>query len=228
MSSVAQFTYRHNCCNITKNFRKMTRPAIPDNYQDAVIIFRVIFKKFSYVSVRTYACSPPSYHSIFNFIPGSKGKLQFLQIILKDMCKTGCHCDALFDVFAENMHPFMSREHENALSQKWASPNNYWKYFFMKSMIMIRIFQHKNFPSVRCGGLVLLCPDFQKRFEEKMEQKSSFKFDWQRHMHLQKFFENIHQKSNQLHTSAIRRLFDEDENFFSIWYNKLIIGFQKL
>lgn len=150
----------------------MTRPAIPDNYQYAVIIFRVIFKKFSYASDRTYACSPPSYHSIFNFIPGSKGKLQFLQIILKDMCKTGCHCDALFDVFAENMHPFMSREHENALSQKWASPNNYWKYFFMKSIIMIRIFQHKNFPSVRCGGLVLLCPDFQKNdFRRKWSKK---------------------------------------------------------
>jgi len=226
-SCIPQFSYRHNCCNITKNFRTYTRPAIPDNYQDAVIAFGVFFEEYSYAIDRTYACSPPSYHSIFNFIPGSKGKLQFLQIILEDMCKTGCHCNALFDVFAENMNPFMSREHENALRQKWASPNNYWKYFFQKSMIMIRVFQHKNFPSVSCGRLVLLCPDFQKQIEQKMEQKSGFESYQGRHRHLKKYLENIHEKSNQLHTSAIRRLFDGDENFFSKWYNKLNAFFSR-
>lgn len=224
---IPQFTYRHNCCNITKNYRTSTRPAIPDNYQDAVIVFRVFFEKYSYASDRACAGLPPSYHSIFKFIPGSMGKLQFLQIILKDMCKTGCHCDALFDVFAENMRPFMNREHEDALSKNFASPNNYWKYFFQKSMMMIRIFQHKTFPSVSCGGLVLLCPDFQKRIEEKMEQKSGFKSYQGRHRHLKKYLEGINHASNQLHSNAIGRLFYEDEIFFSKWKNDIDLFFNR-
>jgi len=226
-SCIPQFSYRHHCCNITKNFQTKTRPVIPDNYPDAVIVFRVFFEEYSYASDRAYAGSPPSYHSIFKFIPGFEGKLRFLRTILKDMCKTGCHCDALFDVFAENMHAFMSREHENALRRNFFSPNNYWKYFFQKSMIMIRVFQHKNFPSVSCGRLVLLCPDFQKQIEQKMEQKSGFESYQRRHHHLKKYLENINQASNQLHSSAIQRLLNENENFFSRWYNDLNTFFHR-
>jgi hypothetical protein len=202
---------------------------IPANYLDMLIVFRVLFETFSFKVDDYWTCevSPPSFHSIFWIIPGHKGKLEFLQTVLKYMCKTCCHCEALLDVFAENMHPFMQREHENALSRGWRSPNNYWKYFFLKSMMMIRLFQHNNFPSVSCGKVVLLCPGFQKTVEEKMEQKHGFKFDWERHKYLQKYFNNINQESNDFHSNAIRRLFEADLNFFSTWNNDLNAFFHR-
>lgn len=204
---------------------------IPANYLDMLIVFRVLFETFSFKVDDYWTCavSPPSFHSIFWIIPGHKNKLQFLQTVLKYMCKTYCHCEALFDVFAENMHPFMQREHENALSLRWMSPNNYWKYFFQKSMIEIRKYQHTTFPSVSCGKVVLLCPGFQKTVEEKMEQKHGFNFasTWARHKYLQKYFNNINQESNENHSNAIRRLFEADLNFFSTWNNDLNAFFHR-
>jgi hypothetical protein len=225
---IPEFSYRSylNITDVTRLF-KYNVPRIPDNYLDALIVFRVLFETFYFAVNRTYAGVPPSFHSIFRIIPGSKCKLQFVQIVLNDMCKTYCHCEALFDVFAENMHPFMQREHEYALSRRWMSPNNYWKYFFQKSMIEIRIFQHTTFPSVSCGKVVLLCPGFQKKVEEKMEQKHGFKFDWERHKYLQNYFNDINQKSNEHHSSAIRRLFAADPNFFLTWNNELNAFFHR-
>ena len=193
-------------------------PVIPEKYNVAVIVFRVLFETFYYAQDSWTAASPPSVHSAFMFIREVKGKLQFLQIVLEKMCKSSCHCDALFDVFFENVEIFI---------QKSSKPANYWKYFFLKSMMMIRIFQHKYFPSGGDCALVLLCPDLQKKIEEKMEQKSGFKHPWQRHEHLQRYLSTINQKSDDLHSSAILRLFAEDPNFFSKWLDVLNAFFHR-
>lgn len=210
---IPTFRYRE-ITNIVDLFESImySFPVIPEKYNVAVIVFRVLFETFNYAQDSWTAASPPSVSSAFMFIRELKGKLRFLKIILEKMCKSSCHCDALFAVFSENFRIF---------KQKSSRIENYWKYFFLKSMMMIRIFQHTNFPSGEDRAMVLLCPGFQQKVLEKMEQKSGFKDTRQRHLHLHRYLSTINQKSNDLHSSAIRRLIKADPNFFSTCYNIL-------
>jgi hypothetical protein len=196
--------------NIIRIFELQSLPAIPDNYQVALIVFRVLFETFSYAKDPWTAYSPPRVHSVFMFIREVKGKFRFLQIILKEMCKSSSHCEALFAVLSENFKIFKNKSPRT---------ENYWKYFFLKSMMMIRIFQHKYFPSAGDCALVLLCPDLQKKIVEKIEQKSGFRHPHDRHRHVRNYLGYINKRPNEIHSRAIQRLFNMEPNFFSTWDN---------
>ena len=90
-SCIPQFRFMDEY-NIIRIFERKLLPAIPDNYQVALIVFRVLFETFFYAKDPSTAASPPSVHSVFMFIREVKGKLRFLQIVLKEMCKSSCHC----------------------------------------------------------------------------------------------------------------------------------------
>jgi hypothetical protein len=201
------------CRGLVEKFKYCSLPAIPlDNYPVALIVFRVLFEQFSYAKDRFTAASPPKVNSVFMFILELKGRLRFLQIILKEMCKSSCHCDALFAVFAENVEKFKERS---------SFTENYMKYFFLRSMMMIRIFQHKYFPAGGDRALVLLCPDVQREVVEKIEQKSGFKFPHDRHRHVRNYLGEINKGPNEHHSRAIQRLLRTDPSFFSTWFDAL-------
>ena len=187
-----------------------------DKYPDAYEVFKVLFDTFSYGEDRWTAASPPRLHSIFMFFPNIKGKLKCLRIFLSQMCKANSHYEALFDVFVENYGVFRHK-----------SCRNHWKYFFLNSLMMIRIFQWKHFPSGDCET-VLLTQNLKRIVRQKIEQKSGFASCFQRHFHLRKYFSRMNRLPNEKHSNAIRSLIESDPTFFSTAIEHLNVFFSRL
>lgn len=197
--------------DLTKDLHGTFILELPKNFEDSCTLFRVFFESISHpqVTSRCYPYNPIVFSNIFMAVKKFKARLNVFRTILTKTCQEYFHYEALFAVMCEVLnHPLYLNDQSE-------------RFFILKSMIILRIEQRRQFPPKPDSVLTHLCDSSLDKIMEMMFKTHGMKDreETRRVMESDLRFFNVYY--HETYSKLIRLILQSDPKFFEIWEPEL-------
>jgi hypothetical protein len=191
--------------DLAKDLCRLVLLKLPKNFEDSRALFRVFFERISHPQVtrRRYPHNPIVFSNIFMAITKSKVRLNVFRTILTKICQEYFHYEALFAVLCHVLHHPVYFNYQSE------------RFFILKSMIVTRIEQRRQFPPKPDSVLTHICEESLNMIIEMMFKKHGIKDreETRRAMNSELRY-GFNAYWNKKNSERIRPIFEADPNFF--------------
>lgn len=192
---------------LTKDLHGLVILEMPENFEDSCILFRVFFERISnpQVTSRRYPYEPIVFSNIFMAVNKFKARLNVFKTILTYTCREYFHYEALFAVMCEVLNDPVYYNYQSE------------RFFILKSMIILRIEQRRQFPPKPDSVLTYLCEESLDKIIEMMFKKHGMKGREETRRVMEFGLKYFNVFYNEKYSEQITRILQSDPKFFETW-----------
>jgi hypothetical protein len=193
--------------NITYDLHGTFILQLPKNFEGSYTLFHVFFEKISHpqVTCRCYPHDPIQFSNIFMAIKKFKPRLNVFKTILAKICQEYFHYEALFAVMCEVLN--------NPVYFNYQSE----RFFILKSMIITRIEQRRQFPPKPDSVLTHLCDESLDKIMKMMFKNHGMKNREETRQEMEIRLKYFNTSWNEKYSEQITHILQSDPKFFETW-----------
>lgn len=193
--------------NLAKDLHRTSILELPKNFEDSCTLFGVFFKRISNprVTSRRYPYNPIVYSNIFMAVKKMKARINVFRTILTNTCREYFHYEAFFAVMCEVLN--------NPVYFNYQSE----RFFILKSMIILRIEQRRQFPPKPDSVLTHLCDSSLDKIMEMMFKTHGMKDREETRRVMESDLRCFNVYYHETYSKPIRLILQSDPKFFEIW-----------
>lgn len=193
--------------NLTNDLHGTFILELPENFEDSFTLFRVFFERISHPQVtrRRYPHNPIVFSNIFMAIKKFKARINVFKTILTKICQEYFHYEALFAVLCHVLnHPV----YFNYQSER---------FFILKSMIITRIEQRRQFPPKPDSVLTHLCDESLDKIMKMMFKNHGMKDREETRQEMGIRLKYFNAYYHETYSEQITHILRSDPKFFETW-----------
>ena len=193
--------------NLTHDLHRTSILELPENFEDACTLFRVLFERISnpQVTSRRYPYNPIEFSNIFMAVKNFKARLNVFKTILTKICQEYFHYEALFAVMCEVLDHPVYFNHQSE------------RFFILKSMIILRIEQRRQFPPKPDSVLTHLCDSSLDKIMEMIFKTHGMKNREETRQVMGSDLKYFNVYYHEKYSEQITRILQSDPKFFEKW-----------
>jgi hypothetical protein len=180
---------------------------LPENFENSCILFRVFFERISHPQVtrRRYPHNPIVFSNIFMAVNKFKARINVFKTILRKTCQEYFHYEALFAVMCEVLDHPVYFNHQSE------------RFFILKSMIILRIEQRRQFPPKPDSVLTHLCDSSLDKIMEMIFKTHGMKDREETRQVMGSDLKYLNVYYHEKYSEQITRILQSDPKFFEKW-----------
>jgi hypothetical protein len=190
--------------NLTNDLHGLVIRELPENFEDSRTLFHVLFERISHPQVtrRRYPYDPIEFSNIFMAVKKFKARLNVFKTILTRTCQEYFHFEALFAVLCHVLHHPVYFNYQSE------------RFFILKSMIITRIEQRRQFPPKPDSVLTHLCDESLDKIMKMMFKNHGMKDREETRQEMGSELRSFNTRWNERYSEQITRILQSDPQFF--------------
>jgi hypothetical protein len=197
--------------NFTKDLNGTSILKLPENFDESIILFGVFFERISHpqVTSRRYPHDPIEFSNIFMVINKIKSRVKVYKKSLTIICHQYLQYEALFGVMCKvlNNPVYFNNQSERS--------------FILKSMIVTRIEQRRQFPPKPDSVLTHLCEESLDKIFKMIFKNHGMRDREETRDEMEICLKYFNTSFNERYSGQIRDILRSDPKFFETWEPEL-------